>query len=71
MKDKTKNKIKLRLLKALRNGYVNYEKLLNVLTFKTKGQLTIFIEAVNELYQEDLIMPVSVGQEKGLILCKK
>ena len=47
MKDKTKNKIKLRLLKALRNGYVNYEELLNVLTFKTKGQLTIFILSIN------------------------
>lgn len=65
------NKIKLKLLRALRDGYITYEQATDVLFFKTKKQLTYLMNAINELYSEDKVMPVSIGQEKGLILCKK
>ena len=65
------NKIKIKLLKALRDGYITYEQATNVLLFKTKKQLTYLMNAINELYSEDKIIPVTIGQEKGLILCKK
>lgn len=64
------NKIKIKLLRALRDGYITYEEATDVLLFKTKKQLTYLINAINELYSEDKIMPVSIGQEKGLILKK-
>ena len=65
------NKIKLKLLRALRDSYISYEQATNVLLFKSKKQLTYLMNAINELYSEDKIMPVTIGQEKGLILCKK
>ena len=65
------NKIKLKLLKAMREGYISYEDDTKVLMFKTKKQLTYLMNAINELYNEDKIMPVTLGQERGLILCKK
>lgn len=64
------NKIKLKLLKAMRDGYISYEQATKILTFKTKKQLTYLMNAINELYSEDKIMPVTVGQEKGLVLVK-
>lgn len=64
------NKIKIKLLRALRDGYITYEEATDVLLFKTKKQLTYLINAINELYSEDKIMPVSIGKEKGLILKK-
>lgn len=64
------NKIKIKLLRALRDGYITYKEATDVLLFKTKKQLTYLINAINELYSEDKIMPVSIGQEKGLILKK-
>ena len=65
------NKIKLKLLKAMRDGYISYEDATKVLMFKTKKQLTHLMNAINELYNEDKVMPVTLGQEKGLVLCKK
>lgn len=62
--------MKLKLLKAMRDGYISYEQATKILTFKTKKQLTYLMNAINELYSEDKIMPVTVGQEKGLILVK-
>ena len=37
------NKIKLKLLKAMRDGYISYEDATKVLMFKTKKQLTHLI----------------------------
>ena len=54
------NKIKLKLLKAMRDGYISYEDATKVLMFKTKKQLTYLMNAINELYNEDKVMPVTV-----------
>lgn len=64
------NKIKLKLLKAMRDGYISYEDATKVLLFKSKKQLTYLMNAINELYSEEKVMPVTVGQEKGLVLVK-
>lgn len=64
------NKIKLKLLKAMRDGYISYEDATKILLFKTKKQLTYLMNAINELYSEEKVMPVTVGQEKGLVLVK-
>ena len=64
-------KLKIKLLKAMRDGYISYEQAANLLMFKTKKQLTYLMNAINELYSEDKVMPVSIGQEKGLILIKR
>lgn len=64
------NKIKLKLLKAMRDGYISYEDATKVLLFKSKKQFTYLMNAINELYSEEKVMPVTVGQEKGLVLVK-
>lgn len=65
-----KNKLKIKLLKAMRDGYISYEEAINILLFKNKKQLTYLMNAINELYSENKIIPMSIGQEKGLMLLK-
>ena len=69
--EEMKNKLKIKLLRAMRDGYISYEEAINILIIKNKKQLTYLMNAINELYNEDKIMPVTLGQEKGLVLCKK
>ena len=65
-----KNKLKIKLLSAMRDGYISYEEAINILMFKNKKQLTYLMNAINELYSENKIIPMSIGQEKGLMLLK-
>lgn len=65
-----KNKLKIKLLRAMRDGYISYEEATNILMFKNKKQLTYLMNAINELYSENKIIPMSIGQEKGLMLLK-
>lgn len=65
-----KNKLKIKLLRAMRDGYISYEEAINILMFKNKKQLTYLMNAINELYSENKIIPMSIGQEKGLMLLK-
>lgn len=66
-----KTKLKVKLLKAMRDGYISYEDATKILTFKTKKQLTYLMNAINELYSEDKVIPMTIGQEKGLLLVRK
>ena len=54
----------------MRDGYISYEEAINILMFKNKKQLTYLMNAINELYSENKIIPMSIGQEKGLMLLK-
>lgn len=64
-------KLKIKLLKALRDGFLTYEELLEILKVKNDKKLQAFKDAANELYSQDLVLPVNFGDEKGLILLKK
>ena len=64
-------KLKIKLLKMLRDGYTTYPEIASMLNTKNKKVLQAMVDVINELYNERMILPVNFGDEKGLILLKK
>ena len=67
MNDKLKQKLRL----ALQDGILTPEQLTKILTFKTKNQLTNLMNALNEMYSNDEIIPVTINEEKHLMLVRR
>ena len=65
------DKLKMKLRYALRDEIISIEQLTNILTFKTNVNLTKFMNAINEMYSDDEIMPVTINDEKCLMLRRK
>ena len=65
------DKLKQKLIRALEEGMLTPEQITKVLTFKTKGQLIKLMNALNELYSEDKIIPVTIDDTKHLMLVKR
>ena len=64
-------KLKIKLLKMLRDGYITYPEIAAMLNTRNKRVLQAMVDVINELYNEKMILPVNFGDEKGLILLKK
>ena len=64
-------KLKIKLLKMLRDGYVSYPEIATMLNTRNKRVLQAMVDVINELYNERMILPVNFGDEKGLVLLKK
>jgi hypothetical protein len=65
-----RTKIKIKLLKAMQKGLITPYEATKVLTFKTKKELTKLMDTINELYQEEEIIPITIEQERYLMLKK-
>ena len=66
-----RKRIKDKLLRALEDGYLSYQDLATILKCKNNKSLQALVDAINDLYNDDLVLPVNFGEEKGLILMKK
>lgn len=64
-------KLKIKLLKMLRDGYVSYPEIAEMLNTRNKRTLQAMVDIINDLYNERMILPVNFGDEKGLVLLKK
>lgn len=67
MNDKLKQKLRL----ALRDGILTPEQLTKVLTFRTRNQLTNLMNALNEMYSDDELIPVTINEQKHLMLVRR
>lgn len=65
------NKLRNKLLRALEDGYLSYQDLAVILRCKSTKKLQALVNVINEVYNDDLVLPVCFGEEKGLILMKK
>lgn len=62
------NKIRLKVLKELRDEAVSINQLSKVVRFRTKKNLQTFINTINYMYSNDEVMVLTENQEKKLIL---
>ena len=67
MNDKLKQKLRL----ALNDGVLTPEQLTKILTFKTRNQLTNLMNALNEMYSNDELIPVMINEQKHLMLVRR
>lgn len=64
-------KLKTKLLRALEDGYLSYQDLVVILKCKNHRSLQALVDVINDLYNEDKVLLVKFGDEKGLILTRK
>ena len=65
------NKMRLKIIKQLRNDIVSIQKLSKIVKFRTNKRLQTFVDTVNEMSYRDEIMPITIEEEKCLMLIKK
>lgn len=64
-------KLRLKIRKALADGFLTPAQLSRVLTFRTKKNLQKFMDTVNAMYSNDEILPVTFEEEKYLMLVRR
>lgn len=64
-------KLYLKIRMALKDEILTPQDLTKILTFKTKGQLQRLMDALNEMYSDDQIVPVTIENTKHLMLVRR
>ena len=64
-------KMRLKIIKELKDEIISIQELSKIVKFRTNKNLQIFIDTVNEMYNNDELMSVTMNQERCLMLVRK
>lgn len=64
-------KMRIKIIKELRDDIVSLQELSKIVKFRTNKNLQTFIDTVNEMCYREELMPVTMNQEKCLMLIKR
>lgn len=64
-------KMRTKIIKKLKDEIVTLQELSKIVKLRTNRNLQTFIDTVNEMYNNDELMSVTMNQEKCLMLVKR
>ena len=64
-------KMRIKIIKELREEIVTLQELSKIVKLRTNKNLQTFIDTVNEMCYREELMPVTMNQEKCLMLIKR
>lgn len=64
-------KMRTKIIKELREEIVSLQELSKIVKLRTNKNLQTFIDTVNEMCYREELMPVTMNQEKCLMLIRK
>ena len=64
-------KMRTKIIKELREEIVSLQELSKIVKLRTNKNLQTFIDTVNEMCYREELMPVTMNQEKCLMLIKR
>lgn len=64
-------KMRLKIIKELRDEIVSLQELSKIVKLRTNKNLQKFIDTVNEMCYQEELLPVTMNQEKCLMLVRK
>lgn len=64
-------KMRTKIIKELREEIVTLQELSKIVKLRTNKNLQTFIDTVNEMCYREELMPVTMNQEKCLMLIKR
>ena len=64
-------KMRLKIIKELRDDIVSLQELSKIVKLRTNKNLQTFIDTVNEMCYREELMPVTMNQERCLMLIKR
>lgn len=68
---KMDTKMRLKIIKELRDEIVSLQQLSKIVKLRTNKNLQKFIDTINEMYNNDELMSVTMNQERCLMLVRK
>ena len=64
-------KMRTKIIKELREEIVTLQELSKIVKLRTNKNLQTFIDTVNEMCYREELMPITMNQEKCLMLIKR
>lgn len=64
-------KMRIKIIKELRDDIVSLQELSKIVKLRTNKNLQTFIDTVNEMCYREELMPVTMNQERCLMLIKR
>ena len=64
-------KMRIKIIKELKDEIISIQELSKIVKFRTNKNLQMFIDTVNEMYNNDELMSVTMNQERCLMLVRK
>lgn len=64
-------KMRTKIIKELRDEIVSLQELSKIVKLRTNKNLQTFIDTVNEMCYREELMPVTMNQERCLMLIKR
>lgn len=64
-------KMRTKIIKELKDEILTIQELSKIVKFRTNKNLQKFIDTVNEMYNNDELLSVTMNQEKCLMLVRK
>ena len=64
-------KMRTKIIKELKDEIISIQELSKIVKFRTNKNLQMFIDTVNEMYNNDELLSVTMNQEKCLMLVRK
>ncbi len=64
-------KMRTKIIKELKDEIVTLQELSKIVKLRTNRNLQTFIDTVNEMYNNDELMSITMNQEKCLMLIKR
>lgn len=65
------SKLRLKIIKELKDEIVSLQELSKIVKLRTNKNLQRFIDTVNVMCYQDELLPVTMNQEKCLMLVRK
>lgn len=64
-------KMRIKIIKELKDEIISIQELSKIVKLRTNKNLQRFIDTVNEMYNNDELMSVTMNQERCLMLVRK
>ena len=64
-------KMRTKIIKELKDEIVTLQELSKIIKLRTNKNLQTFIDTVNEMYNNDELMSVTMNQQRCLMLVRK
>jgi hypothetical protein len=64
-------KMRTKIIKELKDEIISIQELSKIVKFRTNKNLQKFIDTVNEMYNNDELLSVTMNQERCLMLVRK
>ena len=64
-------KMRTKIIKELKDEIISIQELSKIVKLRTNKNLQMFIDTVNEMYNNDELLSVTMNQEKCLMLVRK